>query len=123
MEERIGEKIEKEVLSPENKIESNKDIFESQNLMVENKEPDKDNLLREIHEKGANIKSEREEVIENKNSNQEKDVSVLVKEFFSIGADRTVAKLRKLFSRGDIDASDVDSFHDNITDKNKGEKQ
>lgn len=123
MEERIAEKIEKDVLSPEKKIESNKDVFEFQNSAIETKESDKNDLLRDIHDKGTNINSRREEVVENKNSNQEKNVSVLVKEFFSVGADRTITKLRKLFSKGDINANDVDDFHDSITNKNKGEKR
>lgn len=113
MEERIGEKIEKNILSPEKNIESNKDVFESQNSVIETKEPDKKDLLREIHDKGANIKSGREEAAENKNYNQEKDVSTLVKEFFSIGADKTVKKARK------FGAYFLDMFHDELTKRNK----
>jgi len=109
MEERIEGNVEKSIL-PEKKIESNKDVFESQNSVSEAKEPDKDNLLREIHDKGTNIKSE---VVENKNSSQEKDVSVLVKEFFSVGADKTVKKARKL------GAYFLDMLHDELTKRNK----
>ena len=73
----------------------------------------KEELLQNIYKKPG-ITEEKDE----KNPTQDKKVSNLIKEYFSVGIDKTVKKARKI-----LDAFGLDTFHDELTKKNKSDKR
>lgn len=75
----------------------------------------KEGLLKGIYEKEG-LKKENGAGKEDIGSN--KNVSILVKEYFSVGVDKTVKKARKI-----LDAFGLDAFHDELTKKNRSDKR
>ena len=97
----VFEKEQKETVVPQEKIE---EIVPAEK---------KEELLQNIYKKPV-ITEEKDE----KNPTQDKKVSNLIKEYFSVGIDKTVKKARKV-----LDAFGLDMFHDELTKKNKSDKR
>lgn len=97
----VFEKEQKETVAPQEKIE--------ETVPAEKKEE----LLQNIYKKSATVEEKDE-----KNPTQDKKVSNLIKEYFSVGIDKTVKKARKV-----LDAFGLDMFHDELTKKNKSDKR
>jgi hypothetical protein len=74
---------------------------------------EKESLLKDIRKKEE---FKREGNPREGDIDQEKNVSVLTKEYFSIGADKTIKKARKL------GAYFLDMLHDGLTNKNKDKR-
>jgi hypothetical protein len=122
MAEGIENKIEGDSSNVESKIEIGGEVAKSPELVVENKEPSGEDLLKEIQNTGGNIPAAKNNSTATDDVNQEVVVPGLVKEFYAYG-EKVINKVRSMFMKGSINAKDLDSFHDQLTDKNKGEKR
>ncbi len=113
----MSENIEKIEIEEEPFLEKPKENsssgFEVEKIN-ENNEPIKEELLRKINTRGAETDIRLENSKDFK-SGQEKVTSQLVKEYFSLGKEKTIKKARKL------GAYFLDMFHDGLTKKNKND--
>jgi hypothetical protein len=109
MNEKIKENPEGVIFS-ENKSERVEPMEKIEDTILPQK---KEELLSNIYKK----EETKVGVPDVKNSNQEKTVSLLIKESLSLGVEKTVKKTKKL------GAYVLDMFHDELTKKNKSDKK
>ena len=109
MSERIGENIESADFEGAKK-EAEQPLEKIEDVVSQAK---KEELLQNIYKGGA---VQSASVVDDKDSAQKKQVSILIKEYFSVGAEKTIKKVRKL------GAYFLDMFHDELTKKNRGDK-
>jgi hypothetical protein len=114
MPEKIG-RPEINIANPE-QTKERQDIVREVRATEENDKVDKNRLLEKIYQEGekANIKPESGE---SKDIAEETLINKIVREFYSIGS-KAIERARKI-----LGAYGLDRLHDEITNKNKSNKQ